>query len=82
MKTVSVIGAGTMGAGIAQASALAGYDVVLYDVTDELLAQSLDGIRASIDKGVARGKTAESMLPPLKKPSKPPPRWKRPHRLT
>ncbi len=57
MKKVSVIGAGTMGAGIAQVSALAGYAVVLYDVADDVLAQSLDGIRASIDKGVARGKT-------------------------
>jgi len=57
MKTVAVIGAGTMGAGIAQASALAGYQVLLYDVADEVLAQSLDGIHDSIDKGVARGKT-------------------------
>ena len=57
MKTVAVIGAGTMGAGIAQASALAGYQVLLYDVADEVLAQSLDNICASIDKGVARGKT-------------------------
>ena len=57
MKTVAVIGAGTMGAGIAQASALAGYQVLLYDVADEVLAQSLDSIHDSIDKGVARGKT-------------------------
>ena len=57
MKTVAVIGAGTMGAGIAQASALAGYQVLLYDVADEVLAQSLDGIHDSIGKGVARGKT-------------------------
>ncbi|WP_420643290.1 3-hydroxyacyl-CoA dehydrogenase family protein [Candidatus Leptofilum sp.] len=57
MNRVAVIGAGTMGAGIAQASALAEYDVVLYDVADGLLAQSLEGIHASIDKGVARGKT-------------------------
>ncbi|WP_420630944.1 3-hydroxyacyl-CoA dehydrogenase family protein [Candidatus Leptofilum sp.] len=57
MNTVSVIGAGTMGAGIAQVSALAGYSVLLYDVADEVLAQSLDGIRTSIEKGVARGKT-------------------------
>lgn len=60
MEKVAVIGAGTMGAGIAQASALAGYKVTLYDVADEVLEQSLDGIHASIDKGVARGKTAES----------------------
>ena len=57
MKSVAVIGAGTMGAGIAQASALAGYQVLLYDVAEDVLAQSLDNICASIDKGVARGKT-------------------------
>ncbi|MCB9008250.1 MAG: 3-hydroxybutyryl-CoA dehydrogenase [Ardenticatenaceae bacterium] len=56
MDKVAVIGAGTMGAGIAQVSALAGYAVILYDVADDLLARSLDGIRASIEKGVARGK--------------------------
>ena len=61
MKTVAVIGAGTMGAGIAQASALAGYDVVLYDVTDALLATSLEGIRTSIEHGVARGKTESAV---------------------
>jgi 3-hydroxybutyryl-CoA dehydrogenase len=57
MNRIAVIGAGTMGAGIAQASALAGYEVILYDVADEVLTASLDGIRASIEKGVARGKT-------------------------
>ncbi len=58
MQKVAIIGGGTMGAGIVQASALAGYEVILYDLSAELLAQSLDGIWASLDKGVARGKTA------------------------
>lgn len=58
MQKVAIIGGGTMGAGIAQASALAGYEVLLYDVTEALLAQSVAGIEISIDKGVARGKTA------------------------
>lgn len=58
MQKIAIIGGGTMGAGIAQATALAGYEVILYDLSAELLAQSLDGIVASIDKGVARGKTA------------------------
>jgi len=57
MKTIAVIGAGTMGRGIAQASALAGYNVVLYDVADEILDTAVSRIFASIDKGVARGKT-------------------------
>lgn len=57
MKKISVIGAGTMGAGIAQASALAGYELILYDVAADVLGQSLEDIHASIEKGVARGKT-------------------------
>jgi 3-hydroxybutyryl-CoA dehydrogenase len=57
MKNISVIGAGTMGAGIAQASALAGYELILYDVAADVLGRSLEGIQASIEKGVARGKT-------------------------
>lgn len=58
MKKVAVIGAGTMGRGIAQVSALAGYDVILYDVAQAFLDSALVEIQASIDKGVARGKTA------------------------
>ena len=57
MNKISVIGSGTMGAGIAQAAALAGFEVVLYDLTADLLAAALDRIHKSIDKGVARGKT-------------------------
>jgi 3-hydroxybutyryl-CoA dehydrogenase len=60
MKTVAVIGAGTMGRGIAQVSALAGYQVILYDIGEALLSSALTEIRASIDEGVARGKTAET----------------------
>jgi 3-hydroxybutyryl-CoA dehydrogenase len=58
MKAVGVIGAGTMGRGIAQVSALAGYEVILYDVAEELLTAALADMQTSLDKGVARGKTA------------------------
>ncbi|MBX3060912.1 MAG: 3-hydroxybutyryl-CoA dehydrogenase [Anaerolineae bacterium] len=47
-----------MGAGIAQASALAGYRVVLYDISEDVLYKAVTGIQASIDQGVTRGKTA------------------------
>ena len=60
MKTVAVIGAGTMGRGIAQATALGGYDVILYDIADDLLAKALGQIRASIEKGVSIGKVSEA----------------------
>lgn len=60
METVAVIGSGTMGSRIAQATALGGYDVVLYDVADDILAQALENIRASIEKGVSLGKVDET----------------------
>ncbi|MBN3931530.1 3-hydroxyacyl-CoA dehydrogenase family protein [Streptomyces verrucosisporus] len=55
-KKLAVIGAGLMGSGIAQVSAQAGWDVVLRDVTDEALGRGTDGIRASYDKFVSKGK--------------------------
>ncbi|MET8748721.1 3-hydroxyacyl-CoA dehydrogenase family protein [Streptomyces sp. NPDC059104] len=57
---LAVIGAGLMGSGIAQVSAQAGWDVVLRDVTDAALTRGTDGIKASYDRFVAKGKmTAE-----------------------
>ncbi|KOV74326.1 3-hydroxybutyryl-CoA dehydrogenase [Streptomyces sp. NRRL WC-3723] len=47
-----------MGSGIAQVAAQAGWDVVLRDVTDEALKRGTDGIKASYDKFVGKGKLA------------------------
>ena len=55
--TVAVIGSGTMGRGIAQSAALAGRQVILYDVAEDVLDKGLRAIRHSIDEGVQRGKT-------------------------
>ncbi|WP_416874416.1 3-hydroxyacyl-CoA dehydrogenase family protein [Kitasatospora sp. SC0581] len=55
-KQIAVIGAGLMGAGIAQVSAQAGHSVVLRDVTEEALQRGLAGIRASYGKFVAKGR--------------------------
>lgn len=59
--TVAVIGSGTMGRGIAQAAALAGYQVTLCDIARDLLAAALEQISVSIDDGVRRGKTSEAV---------------------
>ncbi|MCA9978160.1 MAG: 3-hydroxyacyl-CoA dehydrogenase family protein, partial [Anaerolineales bacterium] len=56
MKTIAVIGTGTMGRGIAQVAALAGYEVVLYDVFEPALNTAVTLIEVSLDKGVMRGK--------------------------
>ena len=59
IKTVAIIGAGTMGRGIAYSSALAGYRTILEDVSDSVLQQGLEYIRRALDEGIARGKVSE-----------------------
>jgi 3-hydroxybutyryl-CoA dehydrogenase len=56
MKTFGVIGAGQMGAGIAQVAAMAGYDVILRDVEDRFLERGMVGIVKSLDKLVEKEK--------------------------
>src|SRR5688500_14873804 len=53
---VAVIGAGTMGHGIAQVAASAGCEVVLVDTTAELAERGLERIRENLDDGIKRGK--------------------------
>jgi 3-hydroxybutyryl-CoA dehydrogenase len=53
---VTVLGAGTMGHGIAHAAALAGYDTRLFDVDPEALEQGLARVAATMDRGVELGK--------------------------
>ena len=59
VETVAVLGAGTMGHGIAQVAALAGYRVVLRDVDREALARAVRSIEANLDKGIQRGKVTD-----------------------
>lgn len=56
VKVVAVLGAGTMGAGIAQVAAQAGYEVRLRDVEDLYVEAGMKKIRANLDKGVEKGK--------------------------
>ena len=50
VKSVGVIGAGTMGNGIAQVFAAAGFQVVLHDITEEALQRGIDSIGNSLDR--------------------------------
>ncbi len=60
IRTVAVLGAGTMGHGIAQVAAQAGFDVTLYDVQRSLAEAAIERIDANLAGGVDRGKlTAE-----------------------
>ena len=56
VKTIAVIGAGTMGRGIAYAAALGGFQTILEDVNDSVLAKAIAWIRDAFDEGVKRGK--------------------------
>ena len=56
IKTVGVIGAGTMGLGIAQVAAMAGYPTVLFDTSPNTVKLALDTITKNLDKGIEKGK--------------------------
>jgi len=56
IKKIAVIGAGTMGQGIAQVCASAGYQVLLYDVQPELMKKAESAIEKSLQTSVEKGK--------------------------
>src|SRR5262245_37075112 len=57
-QRITVIGAGTMGHGIAHAAMMAGYETTMYDVAQAALDRGCASIAAIIDKGVDLGKVA------------------------
>ena len=59
LERVSVLGAGTMGHGIAQVSAMAGCEVMLYDVDDDAITRGVQRLRENLEKGVERGKVSD-----------------------
>jgi len=56
VNKIAVIGAGTMGRGIAYAAALGGYCTILEDVSAPVLQQGLAYVRETLEEGIARGK--------------------------
>ena len=58
---IFVLGAGTMGAGIAQAFAAKGYEVILRDIKDEFVDRGLAGINKNLSKLVAKEKITEEV---------------------
>jgi 3-hydroxybutyryl-CoA dehydrogenase len=63
IKTVAVLGAGTMGNGIAHVFARAGYNVILRDVEERFLQKGMDTISKNLDREIKKGKLAETEKP-------------------
>ncbi len=63
IKTVAVLGAGTMGNGIAHVFARAGYNVILRDVQESFLQRGMETIGKNLDREVKKGKLTEAEKP-------------------
>jgi len=61
INRVCVLGAGIMGAGIAQVAAEAGFDVTLRDIEDRFVQKGLGTIKSNLDRAVAKGKMEASV---------------------
>lgn len=58
IQSIAVIGAGTMGAGIAQVAAMAGYQTYLFDINDQALQKARQIVAGNLDKGIEIGKVS------------------------
>ena len=58
MRNIAVIGAGTMGNGIAHTAAAAGLSVILVDVSEEFVQRGMSTISANLQRGVDKGRTS------------------------
>jgi 3-hydroxybutyryl-CoA dehydrogenase len=66
MKKIGVLGCGLMGSGIAQISALNGYDTVVVEINEEILKKGLASIEDWVEKGKKRGKVTDEQAANLK----------------
>ena len=55
VRTIAIVGAGTMGAGIAQVAASAGFQVILIDVDEKVLSKAMERISAGFERVVGKG---------------------------
>ena len=56
LNTIGIIGAGQMGAGIAQVAAQSGLNILLNDISDEMVARGRQGIERSLERMMQRGR--------------------------
>lgn len=62
IKTIAIAGAGVMGAGIAQVSAMAGYKTILFDLQEASLEKAKIGIQKNLLKGIEKGKLSQEVM--------------------
>lgn len=62
MEKILVLGAGTMGSGIAQAFAAKGHEVIIRDIKDEFVDRGLAGINKSLSKQVQKGRMTQEQM--------------------
>ena len=65
VKTICVLGAGTMGNGIAQVAAQSGYEVVLRDISDDLLVRGMGNIKRSLERLAKAGQLEVARIEPI-----------------
>jgi 3-hydroxybutyryl-CoA dehydrogenase len=59
IKKIGVVGAGTMGAGIAQLAAMAGYQTILFDINGDQLDKAKGIVEKNLNKGIEKGKVSQ-----------------------
>jgi 3-hydroxybutyryl-CoA dehydrogenase len=59
IKSIGIVGAGTMGSGIAQMSAMAGYQTIIFDIQEAALDKAKSAVTKNLDKGIEKGKVTE-----------------------
>ncbi|MBG9980528.1 3-hydroxybutyryl-CoA dehydrogenase [Facklamia sp. DSM 111018] len=62
IKKIMIIGAGQMGAGIAQVFAQAGYEIILNDIKEEFVEKGISGIEKGMKRRIEKGKMEESVM--------------------
>jgi len=60
IRTISVLGLGIMGHGIAQVAAQSGFQVSAYDINEEVIQKGLNSIRSGLERQIRKGKISES----------------------
>ena len=60
LRTIGVVGAGTMGNGIAHVFAQAGFNVILNDIKDEFVAKGMGTITKNLQRNVDKGRATEA----------------------